>query len=303
MRREANTVDFASWSQRGRKTVPAKSDKSYKHPFFIQCSNVVADPYWKKVFVDMGSGRCPNGFYIEKNTLYKKNKKTPIPLDIRSDVSDASKDIIEFFHTQGGIFSPAEVAKERQERALSFENMPKVYYTWGEANKQMRADMIFFFVQKEAAEKGLSKTEKDSLVRFIYRGILLKDIIPKMITCVDNRIESIKNLEWDPITREYNIAKRTRKKEITLDSIPEPRGCCKICNTSNYIPAYAKMCKELRKGIIKSRAGAKNSKNAGGLDDSESNFSSRFDSLGNTELSSKIQSSDSKRTTGKSVAS
>lgn len=284
MRREANTVDFAQWSARGRKAAPPKKkDKYYKYPFFVQCSNVVTDPYWKKIFTDMGTGRCPHGFYIEGNTLYKKNKKSPIPLDIRTDVAGASRDIIEFFHSVGGIFSPAEVSKERQERALSFENMPKVYYTWGEANNRMRADIIFFFAQKEAEEKSLTKQERDALIRTIYKSILLKELTPKMITCTDNRIEEIKNLEWDPETREYYIIQKSRKREVTLDSIPEPTGCCRIFSTSEYVPAYAKMCKELRQGILKSNAGSKRSKEARGLDRSESNFSSRFEDCDNTD--------------------
>jgi hypothetical protein len=206
-----STVDFDSWMnepivqapQRSRKT---RGVKEIVNKIFADCASVTQDPFWVDKFNNAAMGKLPHKFSFHDGILtYKKGAKHH-SLDVPNNPYEASHACMEFFRSNGGIFSPTD---EQNSLELQYSRAHAVLtqqqLTWGDANKKVQECMLSHYVTDMKDIMGLNNSELEQLRQTIRLGIANKYFGKHNIRVENNRIHSIAGLLWNSETRLFYI--------------------------------------------------------------------------------------------------
>lgn len=170
------------------------------YDFFKDCANILEettqDQFWVDKFNDCSTGKFPRGFsYNDGHIHYKKGKILRIP----NNSYDAVRNVIEFFHLNGGIFSPTEEKNYERPTAL-LEN-----FSWKKISKQTQFCAKSFFVDKKKVELNLSREETEQLRKVVDSGISKRFFANENIKFNGNCIFEIEGLCYDSENRKFFI--------------------------------------------------------------------------------------------------
>lgn len=118
-------------------------------------------------------------------------------MEIPTSPEDAYPKIIEFFRSNGGIFSPddnQESIKLHEEKVEAL--MEKGPRTWGDYNKKMRDILVLNYVNAVKEAMGLNRQQVNDLKQTIHIGIITGILTKENIIVNDSFIESIDGLEF-----------------------------------------------------------------------------------------------------------
>lgn len=223
-----STIDFDSWANEPVVQAPIKGrkprgNKEIVHKIFAQCATVIQDPFWIDKFNNASMGKFPQKFSFHDNLLsYRKGAKCNT-IEITNNPHEVAYTCMEFFRSNGGIFSPTdeknsiELQYERTHNAQTIQPI-----TWGEANKKVQECMLSYYITDIKDLMKLSDTELQQLRQTIRLGIGNRYFGKENIKVENNSIQSIDGLLWNDRDRVFYINPElkpnttrvyTRKKE------------------------------------------------------------------------------------------
>lgn len=206
-----STVNFNSWAndpivQDKQKVRKTKGAKDATHKIFVECANVTQDQFWVEKFINGSIGKFPSKFSFHDGLLsYRKGSKCNT-LEVSNNPYEASQACMEFFRSNGGIFSPIdeqnslELQYTRSHMALTQQQL-----TWGDANKKEQEGMLSYYITDMKEIMRLSDSESEQLRQTIRLGVVNKFFGKHNVTVENNRIQSIGGLLWNNETRKFYI--------------------------------------------------------------------------------------------------
>lgn len=206
-----STVDFDSWMnepviqvpQRSRKT---RGNKEIIHKIFAECALVTQDPFWADKFNTAALGKFPQKFSYHDGLLtYRKGAKCQ-SVEVSNNPYEASHACMEFFRSNGGIFSPADEQNSLElQYARAHAVLTQQQLTWGDANKKVQECMLSYYVINMKSLMALSDAEVEQLRQTIRLGIANKYFGKHNIRVENNRIHSVDGLLWNDELRNFYI--------------------------------------------------------------------------------------------------
>ncbi|CAH6420375.1 Hypothetical protein HVR_LOCUS1176 [uncultured virus] len=210
-----STVDIDSWAnqpvvqapQRIRKT---RGVKEVIHKVFADCAmwidESIHDPFWVEKFNTAATGKFPRGFsYSDGVLLYRKGAKCHT-LDVPNNPYEAAHACMEFFRSNGGIFSTMDQQDSMElQYARSQAVLTQQQLTWGDANKKIQECMLSHYVIGMKSIMNLSDHEVEQLRQTIKLGIANKFFGKHNIHVDNNRVHSIDGLLWNNEKRNFYI--------------------------------------------------------------------------------------------------
>ena len=206
-----STVDFDSWTnepvvqapQRSRKT---RGVKDVVNKIFTECAMVTQDPFWIDKFTNAAMGKFPHKFSFHDTVLsYRKGAKCNT-LEVSNNPYEAAHACMEFFRSNGGIFSPIDEQNSLElQYARAHAVLTQQQLTWADANKKVQECMLSYYVIDMKALMGLNDAELEQLRQTIRLGIANKYFGKHNIRVENNRIHSINGLLWNNEARNFYI--------------------------------------------------------------------------------------------------
>lgn len=204
-----STVDFDSWvnepvSQVPSRTRKTRGTKEIVNKIFTQCATVTGDPFWVDKFNNAAMGKLPPKFSFHNGILSYRRGARCNTLEVSNNPHEAASACVEFFRSNGGIFSPLdeqnslELQYKRAHDVLTQEQL-----TWGGANKKVQECMLSYYVTDMKKLMQLRDSEGEQLRQTIRLGILNKYFGKNNIRVEHNRIHSIEGLLWNSDTRQF----------------------------------------------------------------------------------------------------
>jgi hypothetical protein len=159
--------------------------------FFIECSTITNDPFWKSVFEDLAYGKCPYGCYISKNYLCCgfKGKEFYYKLDTSKSTDTIYREVYSLLHDKMGLVSN----NERQ------DILQKIEAKSGNLNlkrKNVRELLLENYIIKNKINWQLSETDTKRLHRVILTGLVFKTITSKNIVYENGEIVKIHGIDF-----------------------------------------------------------------------------------------------------------
>jgi len=206
-----STIEFDSWMnepiiqapQRTRKT---RGIRDVIHKIFVDCANVIDDPFWAEKFNTAARGKFPRGFsYNDGILVFRKGAKCH-QLEVSNNPYEAAFACMEFFRGNGGIFSPMDEQQSLElQHARSQAVLTQQQLTWGDANKKIQECMLSHYVIGMKSLMELTDLEMEQLRQTIRLGIANKFFGKHNIHVNNNRIHSIEGLLWNNQDRNFYI--------------------------------------------------------------------------------------------------
>lgn len=165
------------------------------YPFFIECSLLTNDPFWKGIFEDLAYGIAPYGAFItrgfimcnykDKEFVYKIVKKEPVEM---------YNDIYNLFTTKLNIISSEELAIKKR----NIERYQEDITDWSLIKKKnVKDNMIEAWAISMKNKHGLTLKQTRYLISLVFLALVFKVITSKDITLKNNAIESISNVSFE----------------------------------------------------------------------------------------------------------
>lgn len=206
-----STVDFNSWMNEPVRQVPQRSRKTrgvkdVVHKIFADCLNIIQDPFWIDKFTQASMGKFPPKFGFHDGILtYRKGAKSN-SLEVSNNPYEASYACMEFFRSNGGIFSPNDQQNSLElQYARAHDVLTQQQLTWGDANKKVQECMLSYYVMNMKSLMGLTDNEVAQLRQTVRLGIASKFFGKHNIKVENNRIHSVDGLLWDNETRNFYV--------------------------------------------------------------------------------------------------
>lgn len=178
--------------------------KETVHKIFGDCVMVVKDPFWMEIFASASMGRFPPKFTYSDGVLnYKKGIRNN-HLEVSHNPSEAAHACMEFFRSNGGLFSPLDIKASTELQSVRAQE-PAPPLTWGGANKKLQECLLSNYVIYMKDLMVLNHLEMEKLKQVITLGIINKYFGKHNIHVDNNRIFSIDGLLWDNEGRDFYI--------------------------------------------------------------------------------------------------
>lgn len=205
-----STVDFNSWmnepvTQAPQKTRKPRGCKEMIHRIFADCAAIVPDPFWADKFTNASMGKFPHKFGFHDGILsYRKGAKCNT-LEISNNPYEAAYACMDFFRSNGGIFSPLDQQNSMELQYARTHTGPTQQLTWGDANKKVQECMLSYYVMDMKVLMELTDSEVAQLRQTIRLGIGNKYFGKHNIRVENSRIHSIEGLLWNNENRTFYI--------------------------------------------------------------------------------------------------
>jgi hypothetical protein len=188
--------DFKSWTPKKEK-VPVKKTKKQKlapkeiHPHFTTLSTFLKyDEWWENILINCSYGKFPVDFKYQQYTLsYKKGASTKY-YTIEDDSITTAKEVVNFFRTNGGLFSSID-----REREVEVVEHVYVKITWGSLSFTGKQNLIKRYV--EVRSESLSPAESKQLLAILNLAIIVDEISSDDVVIKKNEIVKIRNLKYE----------------------------------------------------------------------------------------------------------
>jgi hypothetical protein len=205
-----STVDYDSWINEPittalQKTRKTRNVKEIVNKIFSDCAAVTYDPFWVDKFNNAAMGKFPSKFTYHDGILTYRRGAKCITLELSNNPHEASHACIEFFHSNGGIFSQIDEQHSLEVQHQRNHNGPVQQLAWGDVNKKIQECMLSYYVVDMKSIMNLSNSEVEQLRQTIRLGIADKYFGKHNILVENNRIHSISGLLWNNNNRSFYI--------------------------------------------------------------------------------------------------
>jgi hypothetical protein len=205
-----STIDFNSWANEPVAVVPQRAKKTrgtkeIVYKIFADYALMINDPFWVDKFNTAAMGKLPPKFnYHDGMLTYKKGAKSN-SLDISNNSYDVAHACMEFFRSNGGIFSPMDEQISLELQYSRAQIIMTQQLTWGDANKKVQDCMLSYYVTDMKQIMTLTNLEVEQLRQTIKLGIANKYFGKHNIRVENNRIHSVDGLLWNNETRSFYV--------------------------------------------------------------------------------------------------
>jgi len=207
-----STVDFDSWMNEPVAQVPQRNRKirgvkGIVNKIFADCAAAIQDPFWIDKFTNASMGKFPPKFSFHDGILtYRKGAKS-MSLEVSNNPYEAAYACMEFFRSNGGIFSPIDQQNSLElQYARAHAVLTQQQLTWGDSNKKVQECLLSYYVMDMKKIMSLSDIEVVQLRQTIRLGIANKYLGKHNIKVENNRIQSIDGLLWNNEARNFYIS-------------------------------------------------------------------------------------------------
>jgi len=186
----------SSESSRKKKNIPLM------YPIFEELSSRVDDPQWEKYLIDAAKGKFPKGISFNGEALiYKIGNKKPETIEI-SGKSNAVENFMNFIRKTTGLRTSMDLEREKDNEHRSSGMVQK---EWSKIkSKAYKKLLIIDFIGKMSTDHRLTQEEKDQLLTLINLNIG-NTHVSRGIKVVDDAIQEIEDLKWNPDTRIFSF--------------------------------------------------------------------------------------------------
>lgn len=165
------------------------------YPFFIECSCMTEDKYWKEIFTDLAYGVAPYGAYVSKGFIVCNYKEKEFMYKItQKEPSALYNDIYNLFTTKLNIISSVELANKKKTLEKFYEEIED----WNSIKRKNLKDVL---IENWAINMkntyGLTMKQTRSLVSMIFLCIIFKLITSKDIIIENGVIASITGISFE----------------------------------------------------------------------------------------------------------
>jgi hypothetical protein len=178
------------------------------HQVFIDSQKHIIDEYWINFFTDLAYNKFPKGFkYIEGCLCYRKPGKIyKTKIDNYPDV--AAKQIIEFFHQYGDIYSPQE--------KISVESEERDDVTWKSLKAIEKKSYLNRYINKTSKKWNLNDDQSCQFNNTINNGISDGSIKSNRVIIKNKEIVEIEDVVFKSGKIEIKLtSKRNKSNKIT----------------------------------------------------------------------------------------
>ena len=194
-----------------------KRSRNVIYPELKKCEDYVTDQFWKKVFGDMATGKCPKSIILFNSTISSTYKRNGFSYNfLGKDPRTITTDIVNLFKTSGCIYSLNDM-KDEQIKIDNDNNavITTVYSNWKHIKtKKLKNQYIHDFVLKQSVDYKLSDNNTRNLLKLInsalntYKTHRSCDVIFE-----DNEINEIIDIEYDPELKLFVNTREVEDKE------------------------------------------------------------------------------------------
>jgi hypothetical protein len=190
-----------------------RKTKEIIYPVFKECSELITDDYWCKLFDDLSRGKCPKGIIIYNGILTSSYKRINLNYNfINLKPEEIIKELPDILKNNAYIYSNTDILKNKELKSAKTEySSLKKCNDWKKIkNKKMKENLITNYCLLLKKQYKLSSPQTKSLYMtirdaiFYYKTHKSNDIIMK-----DGNISLIKDIE---INLEYNLFINNRFK-------------------------------------------------------------------------------------------
>jgi len=239
-----STLDLNSWMngatfQPQQKIKKTRGTKEIIHKIFADCAEVIDDPYWITKFNNISIGKFPPKFSYNDGVLtYRKGTKYQT-LNVSENAYEASHACIEFFQTNGSIFSSTdEQNASDQQRKRAEETSNKEPLTWATATKKDHECLISYYTMGMQKLMELTELEVEQLRQTLRLGISNKFFGKHNITVENNRIQAVNGILWNPESRKFYIDKDLKPDNVRVYSHKKSHTAGINSNQKDMIPQF-----------------------------------------------------------------
>ena len=216
------TVYKIPWSDKKKKKKTGKNRKKHKNKIvnsiFYECSENIADPYWKKIFENASRGKFPRGFMFRNGVLTHKKGNKIQRLEIVESPIETLTLCISFFQQTAGLMS--EIDKQRFKKDITQKLMDKYALEkikWNEIKKEkIRELLIDDYIEELSSSMELDIQSRLELITLINKGFLVKQLSNKDIIFEKGKVISINGLIIDKKQKRFWIDPKKIPKKIKL---------------------------------------------------------------------------------------
>lgn len=270
---------------------------------FAQCCTFVNDEFWHNILMEASRGKLPQNFtYSTTKNILSFKKKTKIEsVEVPKDAYPATCVILDFFRNKAGMRSPSDLEREKKEQEeILLKRAIQSYSTWSEIkNKALKRAFFADYIHKLTEQYKLKVKERKELKTIINVGFLLGSLCNDDVDFDGYKINDIKGLKYDEVTRKFClIYLDTKKKKNSYfmptnlsDPLIEDKETCNFEATwnkfsSNFEPVNLSNIVPQTPGVIHSYRNNDTQYNFG----SSSSFSSNSNS--NSDISIAIDNTN-----------
>ena len=216
-----------------KKSIKSKKIKKtvVVYPLFLQCSEVVTDPFWKNFFVKMSTNKLPKGFRVKSNRFVCHDRNKTQYVILTGEIIEIASKCMQFLREVANIMSQYDRAELRKTQidAMKKANIPK---TWNDIKKkksEKRAAIIQF--ASELSEKyNLNTEESKKFLTLLNLSYFVGKLISDDIIYSQGRIIKINGLirtdNEFKLDEEHDKRKyKFREKELRSDNIKHEYTC------------------------------------------------------------------------------
>lgn len=229
-----STVDLSSFTADAltrpvQKTRKVRNAKEVIHKIFAECAAATNDPFWAEKFTNASYGKFPAKFNYSDGVLnYRKGAKSKT-LEIPMNPYEASILCMDFFRTNGGMFS--ELDQQYSTQLQDSRSQDLIYQKpleWADLNKKMRECLLSYYIVSMKDVMKLRDNEIEQLLQTLRMGIKNKYFDEHNIRVENNRIQTVDGLLWNNNDRRFfinpSLAPSTtrsygRKKGVTSTTV------------------------------------------------------------------------------------
>ena len=215
------------------KQVKPKKKKKHKviYPLFIQCSEIVTDPFWIGFFIDMSRNKLPKGFRIRGNNLVCHDRNKTKHVNLIGDTIEIASKCMQFLREVANIMSQNDKNEIRkaQKEAMERANIPK---TWNDIKKKKseKKAAIIQFSAELSKNNNLTVEESTDLLTLINLSYFLNKINSDDVMYNNGHIISINGLikvnGKFRLDEEHEIRRyKFRDKEIRSNNLKHEYVC------------------------------------------------------------------------------
>ena len=226
-----STVDLSSFTANALTNPPQKTRKTRNakeviHKIFTDCAAATNDPFWAEKFINASYGKFPPKFNYSDGVLnYRKGAKSKT-LEIPMNPYEASILCMDFFRTNGAMFSELDQQHSTQlQDSRSQDVMSQKPLEWGDLNRKMQECLLSYYVVSMKDVMKLRDSEVEQLLQTLHMGIKNKYFGKHNIRVENNRIQIVEGLLWNnndrcffinPTLTPSTTRSYTRKKDVTM---------------------------------------------------------------------------------------
>lgn len=196
-------------------TFQLTEDKQYKkvknksrtnvinNPIFIDSQKFLNDDYWINFFNDLAYNRFPKGFKYSEGCLCFRKPGKIYKIKVEQDPDAVAKQVIDFFHQYGDIYSPQE--------KVSVESEERSDVTWKSLKNIEKKAYLNRYINKMIKKWNLKNEEAQQFSNTINNGVSDGSIKSKRIILQNKEIGSIEDIEYKNNKIEIKLTSKRNK--------------------------------------------------------------------------------------------